>query len=126
MSRVVIRGMKPWDGEYDLETNRPFNAREWRWVKKISGYMPLTLKEGFEGGDPDLYLALAVIALCRAGKIEREQGLELAEELSEADMTDAAITLIADETVVEADKVPLESTPTPDEQSPTSSLSSVG
>lgn len=126
MSRVVIRGMKPWDGEYDLETNRPFNAREWRWVKKISGYMPLTLKEGFEGGDPDLYLALAVIALCRAGKIEREQGLELAEELSEADMTDAAITLIADETVVEADTVPLESTPTPDEQSPTSSLSSVG
>jgi hypothetical protein len=122
MAKIVIRGMKPWDGEYDLETTRPFNAREWRWIKRISGYMPLTIREGFAGGDPDLFLALAVVALCRDGKIDREQGLELADELSEADMTDAAITLVADNAEVEADEVPLDLTPEPDGRLQTSSV----
>ena len=42
-----IKGVKPWDGEYELDEDRAFNAREWRWIKKVSGYVPLTLGEGF-------------------------------------------------------------------------------
>ena len=120
MARIQIQGIRPWDGEYDLDTDRAFNACEWRWIKKVSGYMPLTVQDGFAGGDPDLYVALAVVAMCRAGKIDREQGLEVAEQLAELPFDGAAITLIGDP--VEADAVPLDLTSEPAEPSLSGSL----
>jgi hypothetical protein len=124
MASIIIQGIKPYDGEYDLVTDRAFNAREWRCIKKVSGYMPLTVSDGFAGGDPDLFVALAVVAMTRAGKVERERMLDVADELAEAPFDGAAITMVGDE---EADnEVPLDSTPTQDEPSLPDLLSSVG
>ena len=30
---------------------------EWRWVKKVSGYLPGTIGDGVDGGDPDIFVA---------------------------------------------------------------------
>lgn len=84
MDSLVITGVPPYDGEYDLDlTGQVLSTLEWRWVKKISGYLPLTIAEGMEGGDPDVVVALAVIALRRAGKIQKEQALQVAEVLAD-------------------------------------------
>ena len=119
MAKLVIQGLAPYNGEWELDKGRTFNAREWRWIKHMSGYMPLTMREGFAGGDPDLYLALACIAMCRNGKIDRDDGMRVWEELSERDTTNASITLMASEADEEADEVPLDITPPPDEPSQT-------
>ena len=38
-TRIVVKGVAPYDGEYELDTDRAFNAREWHWIKTLSGYM---------------------------------------------------------------------------------------
>jgi hypothetical protein len=124
MAKIALKGIPPWDGEYELEAGRAFNAREWRCIKKVSGYMPMTIGDGFEGDDPDLYVALAVISMTRAGKVERNRMMDVAEELSEVPFDNASITIVGDP--VEEDEVPLDLTPTPAEPSLPSSLSSVG
>lgn len=113
MSRIIIQGIKPYDGDYELDTDRAFNAREWRWIKKVSGYMPLTVQDGFAGGDPDLFVALAVIAMCRNGKVDRDEGLRVADELAEAPFDGASIVLVGDQ--AEVDEVPLDLTSPPAE-----------
>ena len=118
MARIIINGIRPWDGDYDLQTDRAFNAREWQLIKRQSGYLPLTVKDGFAGGDPNLMVALAVIALCRAGKIDRDQGPAILEQFSEIPFDNAAITLVGDE--VAPDEIPLDLTTEPAELSPTS------
>lgn len=66
-----IKGVKPYDGRYLFDVDgAPFTTREWGYIKRLSGYMPLTVSEGFAGGDPELYAAFAVIALVRAGRVE--------------------------------------------------------
>lgn len=110
MARIVIKGIPPYDGDYELDADRAFNTREWRWIKKTSGYLPLTVGEGFAGGDPDLFVALAVIAMCRSGKIDRDEGLRVADVIAEAPFDGASITMVGDEPL-EADEVPLDSTP---------------
>lgn len=111
MTKILITGIRPWDGEYELDDDRSFNTREWAWIKKVSGYLPLTIQEGFAGGDPSLFVALAAIAMCRSGRIERDQGLRVADELSEAPFDGASITLVGD--TVEEDEVPLDLTSRP-------------
>lgn len=113
MARIIIKGIKPYDGDYDLDTDRAFNAREWRWIKKVSGYLPLTVSDGFAGGDPDLFVALAVIAMCREGKVDRDSGLRVADELAEAPFDGATISLVGDP--VEEEDVPLDLTSPPAE-----------
>jgi len=125
MARIVITGIPPYDGDYELDSDRAFNAREWRWIKRVSGYMPLTVSEGFEGGDPDLFVALAIIAMAREGRVTKDEGLRVADVLAEAPFDGAAITMVGDE-VVEDDEVPLDLTPPPAELLRTGSRSSVG
>ena len=120
MARIQIQGLRPYDGEYELDSDRVFNAREWRWIKKISGYLPATIRDGFVGRDPDLFVALAVIAMCRDGKIDREDGLRVADVIAEAPF-DQLITLVGDE-VEEGDGNPPELTSEPEQSSPKSSL----
>ena len=119
-AKVVLEGVPPYDGEYDLDTERAFNAREWHWIKKVAGYMPRTIREGFRGGDPDLWVALAVIALARAGKIDRSEGLAVADLLAEQpfEMDGGAITLVFPD---EDDDSPLELTDEPELLSQTGS-----
>lgn len=66
----MIEGVKPYDGRYDFDIEgRELTTREWGWLKRLSGYLPLTIEKGLEGGDPELITAMAVVALHRAGKI---------------------------------------------------------
>jgi hypothetical protein len=68
---IVVEGVKPWDGRYEFDLERqPLTTREWGWIKRLAGYLPITIDEGFDGGDPELFTCFAVIALRRAGQIE--------------------------------------------------------
>lgn len=77
MAGTVIRieGIHPTiDGEYPISvgdfTNRDFND-----VKRIAKVRVNELKEAFEQGDMDLFVAFAVIALRHAGKSVMEDSL---------------------------------------------------
>lgn len=118
MTTIAVSGITPYDGNYELDDDRAFSTREWRWIKQISGYMPLTVGEGFKGGDPDLFVALAVIAMHREGKINRDVVLDVAEALAEAPFDGAAITF----DVGEGDEAPLAGTSEPDASSNSGSL----
>lgn len=96
--RIKVQGIPAFDGEYPLDLeDPPLNALEWRWIKKTSGYLPLTITDGLAGGDPDVVIALAVVAMCRAGKITRDQVLQTAEQLADLPFDDAHLDLIAGE-----------------------------
>ena len=95
MDWLVITGAKPWDGRYELDLlDRELTTREWGWVKRLSGYMPLTIVQGLEGGDPELFTALAVVALRRAGRIEQGDATDTYEQL--LDTPAGRITLESD------------------------------
>jgi hypothetical protein len=111
--KVRISGTR-WDGEYDLDTDQAWTTREWGWIKKLSGYMPLTVGEGLAGDDPELFVAVGVIALVRDHKIGRDEALPVAEEIM--DLRGVSIVLMADP--VEEDEVPLDLTGTPGGPSP--------
>lgn len=82
--RFVIDA-KPYSGSYDWDLeSQPFTTLEWGWIKKLSGYLPLTIAEGFEGGDPELFCTLAVIVLHRAGKIEDREAQAVFRNLASA------------------------------------------
>ena len=121
-TRIVVKGMKPWDGEYELDTDRAFSSREWHWIKKVSGYLPLTVREGFAGQDPDLYVALALIAMCRNGRIQRDDWQRVAEQMAEAPFDAQSITLVGPAEAEVDDDIPPVLTSEPAGSSPTSSL----
>jgi hypothetical protein len=92
MPDVMIVNVPPYEGEYEFDVAaQMFSTCEWRWIKKLSGYMPLTIDEGWKGGDPDLFLAFAVIAMRRAGRIAKAEVLVVAEEIEEAPFDGTAI-----------------------------------
>jgi hypothetical protein len=98
MSTQIVLNVPRFKGAYDLDLDtEPFTNREWRWIKKISGYLPLTLEDGWEGRDPDLFIALAVIAMYRANRIEAGDALRVAETLADVPFDGVAIQLIATE-----------------------------
>lgn len=66
--KIRIAGVPPYDGEYDFDFAGGFTTAEWRTIKKISGVLPLTLVDAWRAGDQDLWVALALIVLERAGK----------------------------------------------------------
>lgn len=95
---TIAFGIKPYDGEYDFDLEeKPFTILEWRWIKKISGYMPATVSDGAEAGDPDLFLAFAVVALVRAGKVQADYALMVADKLSSTPFDGTSITFAGDE-----------------------------
>jgi len=110
-AKVLVKGVPPYDGEYELDTDRAFNTREWRWIKAISGYMPNTIREGLAGGDPAMYVAITVIAMCRAGRIDRDAWQAASDVLSEQpyQMEGGAITIV----YPDEDDSPLELTSEP-------------
>jgi hypothetical protein len=114
-----VAGVPPWDGDYPLDIERSFNAREWHWITKLSGYLPMTVSDGFAGRDPMLFVAFTVVAMCRARKITKDQWGDVAEQLAEAPFDWTSITLVTDEADEVADELPLESTHPPAVLSPT-------
>ena len=94
MAKIIIgKAIPRFAGSYELDSSIPMKGMDWRWIKKISGYMPNTIETGFEGDDPDLYIALAVVALHRAGKIRPQEALYVADVLLEADVDGEALTI---------------------------------
>jgi hypothetical protein len=114
-TRIAIRGVPPYDGEYELDLNRAWTTREWNWIKRISGYMPFTVNDGLRGGDPDLFVALAVIGMVRNQKIDRDRAMDVAEALMDVPYDGAAIQLVVEE---ETDQLPLDLTTEPEPSSP--------
>lgn len=113
-TRIVIRGVRPFDGEYDLDLKRAWTVREWNWIKRFSGYMPATIDDGLKGNDPEVYVALALIAMARNGKIDRDNVDAVADVLMESER--GAITIIVE--AEEGDASPPDLTLEPDESSP--------
>lgn len=96
MDWIVIDGVRPWDGRYEFDlAGSPPTSREWGWIKRLAGYLPLTLDEGFKGADPELFCVFAAIALRRAGKIEPGQVPDIYDRLIDAPFG-ATIRLEAD------------------------------
>ena len=107
MDAIVITGVQPFDGSYDLDLDTsPLTTLEWRWIKQTAGYFPVTISNGFDVSDPDLIVALAVIGMHRAGKIRKEDALRTAEQLADVPVDGASIVFRAGE--VEDDARPPE------------------
>jgi hypothetical protein len=81
MDYIVISA-PPYDGrwEFDLE-GLELTTREWGWIKRLSGYLPLTIEEGLS--DPELICVWACVALTRAHKVERKDVPSVFEQLSD-------------------------------------------
>ena len=96
-NRIVLNTPK-FKGEFDFDiAAEPLTNLEWRWVKRLSGYMPMTVDEGLHGADPDLFVAFAVIALARAGRIPASDALNVAESFADLPFDGTAITFIGDQ-----------------------------
>lgn len=122
MPLIGITGVsRVYDGEYELDTDIAFSSREWRWVKQIARYGPTDIGDGFRATDPDLYTALAVIAMHRAGKIERDQVLDVADLIAdvpfEFNRTITIVDTAEEQAETEADASPPEPTSEPAESS---------
>lgn len=92
MADKIVLNVGRYKGEYDLDAeSEPFTNLEWRWIKKISGYLPLTVGDGLAGADPDVIVAFAVIALSRAGRIDQTQALQVADEFDSLPFDGVAI-----------------------------------
>lgn len=102
MAQIIV-SIPRYKGEYEFDLDEVFTALEWRWIKKISGYLPLTIDEGWRGGDPDLFVAFAVIAMNRSGKIRREEALQAADDLLDSPFDGTAIKFVVEEEPEEED-----------------------
>jgi hypothetical protein len=121
MADRIVLNTPRYKGEYDFDLEeQPLTALEWRWVKKISGYLPMTLSDGFRGGDPDLFVAFAVIALVRAGRVHRDEALTVADTIADLPFDGTAITLLAEE--VDAEDPPVVPAETPEIEQPLRSI----
>lgn len=104
MSLIRIKGVPPFDGEYEFDVDRSFTTRELRWIKQIAGYLPTSIQSGLDGGDADLVVALTVIAMFREGKISRDDVLAVADRFADepiGDDEDAFLTVVLAEEVEE-------------------------
>ncbi len=85
MDWLTIEGVPPWDGRYEFDIDgRELTTREWGWLKRLAGYMPLTIEDGFNGADPELFAVFAVIALHRAGRVQTGEVPETYERFADA------------------------------------------
>ena len=83
MQQIVITGAKPYDGRYDLDLDVELTTREWGWIKRHAGYLPLALTDD-AFGDPELVCVLAVIAMRRAGRIQPAEVASTFDKLADA------------------------------------------
>ena len=121
MNHITINGVALYDGRYELET-MDFTTREWGWIKRLTSYMPLTIEEGFRGGDLELYTVFAVIAMVRAGKIERADVTDAYERLLDVPF-ESTITIELEEAPL-ATSAQTSSPPSTDSPGPDSMTSS--
>ena len=119
MDFIVVEGVKPWDGRYEFDlAGRELTTREWGWIKRLSGYLPLTVEEGLS--DPELIVVFAAIALHRAGKVESREVPDVFDRLSDAPFG-SAITMETD-----VEEVAEEANPPPPSESSSSNGDTFG
>jgi hypothetical protein len=119
--KLVITGVKPYDGSYDMIR---FNRRELGQIRRLSGFMPMEIEDAFNGGDAELITAVAVLALLRADRIQLDAVPEMFGRLLDSD--DADIDLVADteEEKDDAGPPPGSSSSSKDSSGPASRMSS--
>lgn len=71
MERIVLTGVAPYDGEYEIDFE--FNNAELHTIKRVAGIRAGEFNEALEKGDNDLNVAIAIIALQQAGKPVEEE-----------------------------------------------------
>ena len=95
-SWITLTGVKPYDGRYELDLDgQPLTMREWGWIKRNAGYLPVTLT-GETFADPELITMLAIISMYRAGKITNQQVPDLWDRFQDVPFG-STITLEADQ-----------------------------
>jgi len=75
MDHIVIDGVPPYDGRYDFDlfsTGHGFRGYELSWLKRFSGYLVVDIDDK-AFGDHEVIIVLALIALCRAGKVSEQE-----------------------------------------------------
>lgn len=83
MDWIVIDGVAPWDGRYELDLNeQPLTTREWGWAKRYAGVLPVMVDENTLT-DPEMITLLAIVALRRNGKVEINDVPDLWERLQD-------------------------------------------
>jgi hypothetical protein len=104
---IVIENVPPYDGRYEFDLGqRELTTREWGWIKRLAGYLPLDFDQEDKLGDPELITVFAVIALRRAGKVEVAQVPTVFERLIDAPFDGSAIKYESDPDPVEDDAGP--------------------
>lgn len=84
MQIIIPKQAGPFAGTYEFDLARPFDNWEWHMIKEISGATHGTFEAAVEASDSDVFLAYAVIALTRDGRVPRRafaQAVELLYEL---------------------------------------------
>jgi hypothetical protein len=123
MNWIRIEGIRPYDGrhEFDLD-GRELTTREWGWIKRLSGYMPTTIDQGFDGNDPELFAVFAVIALYRGERVKAREAADVFERIIDTPF-EKTITLEGDKDA--DDQEPADVNPSPpssNESEPTSGI----
>lgn len=73
MPKVIISGIAGLDGEYELEMR--FTHRDYRTIKQLAGVRANEVIDALNAGDMDIIVALAAIALRRAGQQYQDDAL---------------------------------------------------
>lgn len=74
MAKLIITGVDGIDGEYEFDASH-FTMRELHTIKRIANVRAGELGDALDGGDSDVVVALATIALERNGKTGVEERL---------------------------------------------------
>ena len=133
MNWLTVEGFKPYDGRYQFPDPDEFTTREWGWLKRLTGYLPATIEDGYKGVDPELIACFAVISLRRAGRVDTAAFPDVFEKLRDVPFDGTRVRIESDdadaETDADAGPPPPSSSgssPTSGDASPTSSGSSTG
>ncbi len=116
MPKIVIKDVPGLDGEYELDL--AFTHRDFRTIKQLTGVRANEVMDALEAGDLDIIVAIAEIALQRAGKQHSVEQLW--------DAQAGSLVLDVEDMEAEASPPPSADVPRNEEDSPSSGLSTNG
>lgn len=100
---VRIVGVPPYDGDHPIDVSY-FTNRELHTIKEIAGVRAGQIEQAFADGDTDLVVALAIIALARAGHVRVDR-----DRLWDAEVGKIDLVLEEDDVSPPASALPSES-----------------
>lgn len=84
MIAFVVAEPSLYAGRYPFDLDRDFSTREYGWIKRLAGYLPLEIEQGWSGGDSELRLVLVLIAMHRAGRVAAADVPQVFDSLADA------------------------------------------